>query len=32
MAAFHVWLKTEIDQMVEAVRKLAPPRRLGEGK
>jgi LysR family glycine cleavage system transcriptional activator len=32
MAAFHVWLKTEIDQTVEAVQKLAPRRRLQEGK
>jgi LysR family glycine cleavage system transcriptional activator len=27
MAAFHAWLKTEIDQTVEAVRKLATPAR-----
>ncbi len=25
MAAFHAWLKAEIDQTVDAVRKLAPP-------
>jgi LysR family glycine cleavage system transcriptional activator len=32
MAAFHAWLKTEIDQTVDAVRRLAPSRKAQDSK